>query len=110
MEHPEGVYTINLGKVLLSQRQHRSVRAINMIREYAFRHMHTSTVKIDEELARQIWAQGVRRPPRKITVEMVQDGMEVLVAPYRGDNTEAEAPALTETQESTALTRATTDS
>ena len=35
----ERVYTINLGKVKLSQSQHRAVRAINMIREFAQHHM-----------------------------------------------------------------------
>ena len=67
---PERVYVINLGKVLLSQPQHRSVRAINMIREFARRHMKEDNIKIDESLAQLIWSKGVRRPPRKIRVRM----------------------------------------
>ena len=78
----DNVHTINLGKVLLSQRQHRAVRAINMIREYTLRHKGAVNVKIDEKLAQQIWARGVRRPPRKITVEFVEDDDVVLVTPY----------------------------
>jgi len=66
----ERVYTINLGKVLLSQSQHRAVRAINMIREFARHHMKVEEIKIEEELAQQIWARGVRSPPRKIRVRM----------------------------------------
>ena len=66
----ERVYTINLGKVLLSQSQHRAVRAINMIREFARHHMKVEDIKIEEELAHQIWARGVRSPPRKIRVRM----------------------------------------
>ena len=62
----ERVYTINLGKVKLSQSQHRAVRAINMIKEFARHHMKVEQIKIEEELAHQIWARGVRRPPRKI--------------------------------------------
>ena len=76
------IHTINLGKVLLSQSQHRAVRAINMIREYTQRHMHTNNVKIDQELAKQIWARGVRRPPRKITVELIEGDDEILVVPF----------------------------
>ncbi|MGY5142822.1 MAG: 50S ribosomal protein L31e [Nitrosopumilus sp.] len=79
----ERVYTINLGKVVLSQSQHRSVRAINMIREFARHHMKVEEIKIEEELAHQIWARGVRSPPRKIRVRMSKtDEGYVLVSPY----------------------------
>ena len=79
----ERVYTINLGKVLLSQSQHRAVRAINMIREFARHHMKVDDVKIDQDLSHQIWKRGIRRPPRKIRVKMTktEDGF-VLVSPY----------------------------
>ena len=113
-EELERVYTINLGKVLLSQSQHRSVRALNMIREFARRHMRTQSVKIDEDLAQQIWARGVRRPPRKIRVRMYKtDTGDILVSKYEtpveslttdtpntpsvGDNTAAAAISTTET-------------
>ena len=79
----ERVYTINLGKVKLSQSQHRAVRAINMIREFARHHMKVEEIKIEEELAHQIWAKGVRNPPRKIRVRMSKtDEGYVLVSPY----------------------------
>lgn len=86
MSSEERVYTINLGKVLLSQSQHRAVRAINMIREFASRHMGASEIKIDEDLAHQIWARGVRRPPRKIRVRMWTGTTgEIIVSRYDGD-------------------------
>ncbi|MSV26613.1 MAG: 50S ribosomal protein L31 [Nitrosarchaeum sp.] len=79
----ERVYTINLGKVLLSANTHRAPRAINMIREFARHHMKTEEIKIDEDLAHQIWARGVRSPPRKIRVRMSKtDQGYVLVSPY----------------------------
>ncbi|MEK0353494.1 MAG: 50S ribosomal protein L31e [Nitrosopumilus sp.] len=79
----ERVYTINLGKVLLSQPQHRAVRAINMIREFARHHMKVEEIKIEEELAHQVWARGVRRPPRKIRVRMTKtDDGYILVSQY----------------------------
>ena len=79
----ERVYTINLGKVLLSQSQHRAVRAVNMIKEFARHHMKTEEIKIEEELAHLVWARGVRRPPRKIRVRMTKtDEGYVLVSPY----------------------------
>jgi large subunit ribosomal protein L31e len=82
----ERVYTIPLGKVKLSQSQHRAVRAINMIREFAQHHMKVETIKIDEELARDIWARGVRNPPRKVRVRMSKtDEGYVLVSKYDDD-------------------------
>ena len=47
-EEVERVYTINLGKVLLSPNNQRAKRAINMIREFATRHMK-SEKKIEEK-------------------------------------------------------------
>ena len=82
----ERVYTINLGKALLSQSQHRAVRAINMIKEFASHHMKVEQIKIEEELAHQIWAKGVRSPPRKIRVRMSKtDEGYVLVSLYTDD-------------------------
>ncbi len=79
----ERVYTINLGKVKLSQSQHRAVRAINMIREFARHHMKVEKIKIEEELAHQIWARGIRSPPRKIRVRMSKtDEGFILVSQY----------------------------
>jgi len=85
----ERVYTINLGKVLLSQPQHRAVRAINMIREFARHHMKVETIKIEEEVAHQIWARGARSPPRKIRVRLTktEDGY-ILVSQYVEEESE----------------------
>ncbi|MCE9653630.1 MAG: 60S ribosomal protein L31 [Nitrosarchaeum sp.] len=79
----ERVYTINLGKVLLSVDTHRAPRAINMIKEFARHHMKTEEIKIEEDLAHIIWSKGVRSPPRKIRVRMSKtDEGYVLVSPY----------------------------
>ena len=87
MSAEERIYTINLGKALISQSQHRAVRAVNMVREFASKHMGGSEVKIDEDLAHQIWARGVRRPPRKIRVRIWRgDSDEIIVSKYDGDD------------------------
>ena len=79
----ERVYTINLGKVLLSANNRRAKRAINMIREFARHHMKIEDVRIDEDLAHQIWKRGIKHPPRKVKVRMTktEDGY-VLIALY----------------------------
>ena len=79
----ERVYTINLGKVKLSQSQHRAVRAINMSREFARHHMKVEEIKIEEELSHLIWSKGVRNPPRKVRVRMTKtDEGYILVSQY----------------------------
>jgi len=90
----ERVYTINLGKVLLSVDTHRAPRAINMIREFARHHMKTADIRIEEDLAHQIWSKGVRSPPRKIRVRMSKtDEGYVLVSPYTDEKESKETPA-----------------
>ncbi len=105
-EELERVHTINLGKVLLSQPQHRTVRALNMIREFARRHMKTQDVKIDEDLARQVWSRGARSPPRRIRVRMNRTDMgHILVSRYDGPvepEPAAEAPAVEDAAAKTA--------
>jgi large subunit ribosomal protein L31e len=89
----ERVYTINLGKVKLSQSQHRAVRAINMIREFARHHMKVEEIKIEEELSHQIWAKGVRNPPRKVRVRMTKtDEGFILVSQYDEEAESAVTP------------------
>jgi large subunit ribosomal protein L31e len=77
------VYTINLSKVMLSPENRRTKRAINMIKEFATRHMKAEEIKIDEELNRQMWKRGIRHPPRKVRVKMVKDEDDIVtVSPY----------------------------
>lgn len=79
----ERIYTIPLGKVLLSPDNRRAMRAINMIREFARHHMKVEDIRIEENLSHLIWARGIRRPPRKIRVRMSKtDAGHILVSPY----------------------------
>ena len=89
----ERVYTINLGKVLLSPNNQRAKRAVNMVKEYARRHMKTEEIKIEESVNHQIWKRGIKHPPRKIRVRMTKtDEGFVLVSPYEKEIEEAVQP------------------
>lgn len=82
-EQIERVYTINLGKVLLSPNNQRAKRAINMIREFAVRHMKSEDIKIEEDVSHLVWARGIRHPPRKIRVKLTKDDDgTVLISKY----------------------------
>jgi len=82
----ERVYTINLGKVLLSPDNQRAKRAVNMIKEFARHHLKIEQVKIEEDVSHLLWARGIKHPPRKIRVRMTKtDEGYVLVSKYEGE-------------------------
>jgi large subunit ribosomal protein L31e len=66
-------YTIPLGRAFEAPRYRRSKVAIRLIKEFTERHMKSSQVKITEEVNELIWANGIRRPPRRVKVEMERD-------------------------------------
>src|SRR5919109_4322641 len=72
-ENISRVYTINLGKAWISPQHRRTDRVINMIREFATKHMKSTEIKLDQDLNRQIWSRGKTNPPRKVRVKMVKD-------------------------------------
>jgi len=80
----ERIYTINLGKVLLSPNNQRAKRAINMIRSFAVKHMKSENVKIEEEISHLVWERGIRHPPRKIRVKLSKDDDgNIIVSKYQ---------------------------
>jgi large subunit ribosomal protein L31e len=67
------VYTINLGKAWVTPEHKRTDRVVNMIREFAEKHMKSKEIKLDQDLNRQVWSRGKTNPPRKIRVKMVKE-------------------------------------
>jgi large subunit ribosomal protein L31e len=67
------VYTINLGKAWITPQHKRTDRVVNMIREFAEKHMKSNEVKLDQDLNRQLWSRGKTNPPRKVRVKMVKE-------------------------------------
>jgi len=88
------VYTINLGRAWITPQHKRTDRVINMIREFATKHMKSDEIKLEQDLNRQIWRRGKTHPPRKVRVKMVKDGDGVVtVSLYEDAPTPAEVPA-----------------
>src|ERR671930_2487039 len=86
------VYTINLGRAWLTPQHKRTDRVINMIREFAEKHMKSDEIKLEQDLNRQIWSRGKTNPPRKVRVKMVKDEDGVVTVSLYED-----VPATTET-------------
>ncbi|MBD0300480.1 MAG: 60S ribosomal protein L31 [Nitrososphaera sp.] len=77
------VYTINLGKAWITPEHKRTDRVVNMIREFAEKHMKSKEIKLDQDLNRQLWSRGKTNPPRKVRVKMVkEEGGVVTVSLY----------------------------
>jgi large subunit ribosomal protein L31e len=73
------VYTINLGRAWITPQHKRTDRVINMIKEFAKKHMKSEEIKIDQALNRQIWKRGKTNPPRKVRVKMVKDDNGIVI-------------------------------
>ncbi len=76
------VYTINLSKAWLTPEHKRTDRVINMVKEFAIRHMKGGEIKLDQELNREIWKNGKTNPPRKIRVRITKEDSSVVVSLY----------------------------
>ncbi len=91
------VYTINLGRAWITPQHKRTDRVINMIREFATKHMKSDKIKLEQDLNRQIWSRGKTNPPRKVRVKMVKDEDGVVtVSLYEDLPATTEAPAAVE--------------
>ena len=89
------IYTINFSKAWLTPKHKRTDRVVNMIREFAVKHMKSSQIKIDQELNRYLWEKGKTNPPRKVRVRIVKDeDDQVIVSLYEDIVSETTTPAL----------------
>ena len=90
-EEVERVYTVNLGKVLLSPDNQRAKRAVNMVKEFARHHMKIEQVKLEEDVSHMLWSRSIKHPPRKIRVRMTKtDEGYVLISKYEGEEVSTE--------------------
>ncbi len=96
------IYTINLSKAWLTPQHKRTDRVVNMIKEFAIKHMKSSQIKIDQELNRYIWEKGKTNPPRKVRVRIIKDeDDQVIVSLYEDilSDTESKFKSVDETRE-----------
>ncbi len=66
-------YTLNMHKMLQGiQFKKRAPRAIRDIKRFATKEMFTELVKVDTNLNRYIWVNGIRNVPRRIRVRITR--------------------------------------
>jgi large subunit ribosomal protein L31e len=73
MEELTRTYIVPLTVAFEAPRYRRTKIAVRLIREFAVRHMKAKEVKIDEAVNELLWANGMRHPPRRMTLEMERD-------------------------------------
>ena len=70
----EKTYTIPLHHVwVVTPRGKRAPRAARDVKAYVARHMKADDVALSNEINSAIWARGINKPPRKISVRAVKD-------------------------------------
>ena len=66
----ERTYVIPLRRAFLrAPRYNRAKRAVSEVRQFISRHMKAPEVHIGKFLNEQLWAQGGRKPPTRVTVK-----------------------------------------
>ncbi len=69
----EREYVIPLRDAYEASRTRRAKRAVNIIKEFARKHMKAEIVKISSKVNSLIWSRGIEKPPRRIKVVMRKD-------------------------------------
>lgn len=64
--------TVNLGKARIAGRQKRAKKAVALLKEKLGKHRE-GEVKLSSEVNQEIWKNGAKKPPAKITVKTEED-------------------------------------
>jgi large subunit ribosomal protein L31e len=88
-------YTVPLSRAWIAPRYRRTPRAVNILKEFAQRHLKSSEIKIESSLNEQLWEKGITQPPRRVTVRMTkdEDGLVTISLPKKTPAEEEEAAA-----------------
>jgi large subunit ribosomal protein L31e len=90
----ERTYTVPLSRAWIAPRYRRTSRAVNVLKEFARRHMKSAEIKIDSDLNEKLWSRGITGPPRRIVVKMTkdEDGLVTISLPKIGKEKALEEP------------------
>jgi large subunit ribosomal protein L31e len=67
------VYLVPLRVAFEAPPYRRAKIAVRLIKEFATRHMKATEVKIKVDVNERLWARGIKKPPRRIKLEMERD-------------------------------------
>lgn len=95
------LYTVNVSKARGKGRNKRAKKAASLLREELER-QEDEEVSLSNEVNQEIWKNGAARPPRKITVEVVDsdDGLWAVLSDKEQQNTQVSDEGQQQTGES----------
>jgi large subunit ribosomal protein L31e len=67
------VYVVPLRRAFEAPPYRRTKVAVRLIKEFTTRHMKATDVKIEVEVNEHIWARGIKKPPRRVRLQMKRD-------------------------------------
>ncbi len=68
----EMIYVIPLRRVYWLHRRKRAPRAIKLIRSFVERHFGVKRVIIDNAVNEYVWSRSIEKPPRRVKVKVVK--------------------------------------
>lgn len=92
-------YTVPLRRGFRNTERHqRTKKAVSVLRRFMQRHMKADDIKIGERLNRELWKDGIKKPPAKITV-VTEKTDETVYVELEGDLLPSEIKAQQEEAE-----------
>lgn len=88
----ERIYIIPIRREWLKvPRNQRGKRAVNVVRNFLSRHMHSDDIRLSQKLNERIWKSGIKKPPSKVKVKVsVKDGIVTARLPEEIEITKGE--------------------
>ncbi len=75
MADKERLYTIPLRKSFLKAvRYKRTAKAVKTVREFLVKHLKSEDIKLGKYLNQKLWERGMKNPPAKVQVKVIQKG------------------------------------
>lgn len=69
----EKIFTIPLRDAFLTERTHRSRKAMDLVRAFLEKNMKAEEIVIGKSINEEVWKRGIQKPPRRIRVHALKD-------------------------------------
>ncbi|OYT27364.1 MAG: 50S ribosomal protein L31e [Candidatus Altiarchaeales archaeon ex4484_96] len=69
----ERLYTIPLRDAFNAPKTKRTKKAVKVVKDYLKKHTKVDDVKLDTKLNELLWEKGIRKPPRRVKVKVVEE-------------------------------------
>jgi len=70
----EKIYTIPLRRAREKPRTKRAPQAMKVVKDYLVTHTKAKEVRIGKNLNEKLWERGIRKPPRKVRINVMKEG------------------------------------